>query len=61
MTSQEIYDEMKTHWDVFDVNHKRFAEKGVKAAGVRARKAIHELKKLSSRYRTACLEETKGI
>ena len=33
----------------------------VKAAGVRARKSIGEIKKLASQYRTACLTESKEI
>jgi len=60
MTSQEIYEEMKVHWATFEENNKRFSEKGVKAAGVRARKSINELKKLASKYRSACLAESKA-
>ena len=36
-------------------------EKQVKAAGVRARKAINELKKLASKYRSTCLTESKEL
>ena len=46
MTSQEIYEVMESHWATFKENHDRFTDKKVKAAGVRARKAINELKKL---------------
>ena len=46
MTSKEIYETMKTHWNTFEENHERFNEKGVKAAAVRARKAqLAETKK----------------
>ena len=37
MTSQEIYEEMESHWLTFKENHNRFTDKQVKAAGVRAR------------------------
>jgi hypothetical protein len=60
MTSKEIYEQLKELWDSFETNNKRFQDKGVKAAGVRARKAINEIKKLASKYRTACLNESKA-
>jgi len=59
MTSKEIYEQLKELWDSFETNNKRFQDKGVKAAGVRARKSINEIKKLASKYRTACLNESK--
>jgi|TARA_R100000789_G_C2885289_1_gene115783 hypothetical protein len=61
MKSQEIYKEIEGHWLSFIENHERFNEKQVKAAGVRARKSIGEIKKLASKYRTACLTESKAI
>ena len=45
MTSNEIYEEMVSHWTLFVENHERFTDKQVKAAGVRARKSINELTK----------------
>jgi hypothetical protein len=60
MTSQELFDVMKEHWAQFEENHTRFTEKGTKAAGVRARKSINELKKLSSKYRSTQLAESKA-
>jgi hypothetical protein len=60
MTSQELFDVMKEHWAQFEENHVRFTEKGTKAAGVRARKSINELKKLSSKYRATQLAESKA-
>jgi len=51
-TSQEIFDQIEQHWLAFKENHERFADKGVKAAGVRARKSINEIKKLASKYRS---------
>jgi hypothetical protein len=61
MTSQEIYESMKEYWSTFEENHTRFSDKNVKAAGVRARKAINEIKKLATKYRTTCLAESKEI
>ena len=59
MTSQEIYEVMESHWVAFKENHERFTAKQVKAAGVRARKSINELKKLTSKYRSTQLAESK--
>ena len=61
MTSIEICEEIKQHWDVFLENHERFNEKKVKAAGVRERNAINEIKKLGTKYRSKCLAESKEI
>jgi hypothetical protein len=60
MTSQELFAEMEQHWLSFKENHERFTEKQVKAAGVRARKSINELKKLTSKYRSTQLAESKA-
>jgi hypothetical protein len=60
MTSQELFDLMEQHWLSFKENHERFQEKQVKAAGVRARKSINELKKLTSKYRSTQLAESKN-
>jgi hypothetical protein len=60
MTSQEIFEQIEQHWLVFKENHERFSDKGVKAAGVRARKAINEVKKLTSKYRSTQLAESKS-
>lgn len=59
-TSQEIFDQIEQHWIAFKENHERFTDKGVKAAGVRARKSINEIKKLASKYRSTQLAESKG-
>ncbi len=60
MTSQEIYEIMESYWDTFKENHHRYTDKKVKAAGVRARKSINELKKLTSKYRSTQLSESKS-
>lgn len=59
-TSQEIFDQIEQHWLSFKENHERFTDKGVKAAGVRARKSINEIKKLASKYRSTQLAESKS-
>jgi|TARA_R110000796_G_scaffold127124_1_gene242281 hypothetical protein len=61
MSSIDIFKQIEENWSVFHTNHIRFNEKQVKAAGVRARKAIGEIKKLASQYRTACLTESKEL
>lgn len=60
-SAHEIYEEMKNYWALFQENHERFESRQVKAAGVRARKSINEIRKLASKYRTACLAESKQL
>ena len=59
MTSKDIFEQIEQHWISFKENHERFTDKHVKAAGVRARKSINELKKLASKYRSTQLAESK--
>ena len=59
MSSNDLYNEIKELWDEFDSNHNVFADKGNKAAGSRARKAIGEIKKLVTEYRKASVSESK--
>ena len=47
-----LYDELKSHFDTFVVEHEKNMG-GNKAAGSRARKAIGEVKKLVTDYRKA--------
>tara|TARA_R100000030_G_C3185788_1_gene107107 strand:- start:294 stop:491 length:198 start_codon:yes stop_codon:yes gene_type:complete len=61
MTSKEIFEELELLWGAFKENHDRFSEKQVKAAGVRARKSINEIRKLASKYRSTQLAESKEI
>ena len=58
-SSKELFDEIKKHFDEFESNHQAHAEKGNKAAGGRARKAIGEIKKLVTEYRKASVAESK--
>ena len=55
----ELFTEISNHFDEFKVNHEVFTEKGNKAAGGRARKAIGEIKKLVTEYRKASVAESK--
>ena len=50
---------MNDLWEDFQENHRANTEKGNKAAGGRARKAIGEIKKLVTEYRKASVEENK--
>ena len=54
-----LYSKMSDLWATFEDNHNSFAEKGNKAAGTRARKAIGEIKKLVTDYRKAAVSEAK--
>ena len=58
--SETLYNEMNNLWEDFQENHRSFTEKGNKAAGGRARKAIGEIKKLVTSYRQASVTESKS-
>lgn len=55
----ELFEQMKEFWEDFEKNHTEFEEKGKKAAGARARKAIGNLKKLVVEYRAKSVEAAK--
>ena len=55
----ELYETMNNLWEEFQENHRTFTEKGNKAAGGRARKAVGEVKKLVTDYRKASVTESK--
>lgn len=55
----ELYNEIKELWEEFDDNHNSFLEKGNKAAGARARKALGQIKKIVTEYRKASVDESK--
>tara|TARA_B100000131_G_scaffold265068_1_gene262485 strand:+ start:254 stop:439 length:186 start_codon:yes stop_codon:yes gene_type:complete len=59
-SSNEIYDTINDLFEDFQENHRKFTEKGTKAAGGRARKAIGEIKKLVTSYRQASVSESKS-
>ena len=54
-----LYETMNNLWEEFQENHRTFTEKGNKAAGGRARKAVGEVKKLVTDYRKASVDESK--
>ena len=55
----ELFTEITNYFDEFKSNHETFTEKGNKAAGGRARKAIGEIKKLVTEYRKESVASTK--
>jgi hypothetical protein len=58
-TTNELYETLNNLWEEFQTNHRSFTEKGNKAAGGRARKAVGEVKKLVTDYRKASVSESK--
>ena len=58
--TNELYEQIEELFEDFQHNHKTFNEKGTKAAGGRARKAIGEIKKLVTDYRKASVAEAKS-
>jgi len=60
MSTNNLYNEIKELFSEFEANHATFQEKGNKAAGGRARKAIGEIKKLVTGYRQASVSESKS-
>ena len=55
----ELFNNMQELWNTLEENHTIFSDKGNKAAGGRARKAIGEIKKLVTGYRQASVTESK--
>ena len=60
MSTDKLYNDIKELFTEFEENHSIFTEKGNKAAGGRARKAIGEIKKLVTDYRKASVSESKS-
>ena len=58
-TTNELYETLYNLWEEFQEIHRTFTEKGNKAAGGRARKAVGEVKKLVTDYRKASVTESK--
>ena len=59
MSTTQLYDEMNNLWEEFQENHRKFNDKGNKAAATRARKAIGEIKKKVTDYRKQSVLESK--
>ena len=53
MSTDKLYNDIKNLFNEFE-------EKGVKAAGGRARKSLGEIKKLVTSYRQASVSESKS-
>jgi len=60
MNSDKIYKEISEAYRAFDANHTLFEADGNKSAGGRARKALLTIKKLTTNYRKASIEESKA-
>ena len=58
-SSNELYEQIEAAFEDFQENRKKFVNKGTKAAGGRARKAIGEIKKMVTDYRKASISESK--
>ena len=54
----EVYDEITELYAEFMFNHDTYRDKSVKAAALRARKNLGDIKKLVTEYRKASVEET---
>ena len=59
MSTVDLYTSLDGLWEVFQENHRKFTDKGNKAAGTRARKSLGEIKKLVTDYRKASVAEGK--
>ena len=53
-----IYDEITELYAEFMFNQDKYRDKNVKAAALRARKSLGDIKKLVTEYRKASVEET---
>lgn len=56
---EQQFNELKTLWEDFELNHLKFTEKGNKAAASKARVTLGEIKKKITSYRQASVEATK--
>ena len=59
-SSNELYEQIEAAFNEFQDNHSKCQEKGNKAAGARARKALGEIKKMVTDYRKASVDEAKS-
>ena len=60
MKCNEVYEQIKELWADVEENHSKYADKGNKSAGARARKSLGEIKKLVTEYRKASVAEDKA-
>ena len=59
MSTVDLYTSLDNLLETFQENHRKFNEKGNKAAAQRARKSLGEIKKFVTDYRKASVEECK--
>jgi hypothetical protein len=57
MTSNELFTQMKQLWEAIELNHDQFVNKGNKAAGVRVRKSLQDVKALAQEIRKQISEK----
>ena len=57
--SNALFETLNSLWEDFQENHRKFEEKGNKAAAQRARKNLGEVKKLVTDYRKASVDQCK--
>ena len=55
----EVYDEITDLYAEFMYNHDTYRDKNVKAAALRARKNLGDIKKLVTEYRKASVDQTR--
>ena len=60
MSTENLYNTINDLFENFQENHRKFSDKGTKAAGGRARKSLGEIKKLVTAYRQASVTESKS-
>lgn len=56
---KELIEKIHAEFETFKTESNSLAEKGVKAAGARARKATLELEKMLKEFRKVSIEESK--
>jgi len=56
---KDLIEKINAEFETFSTESTSLAEKGVKAAGARARKATLELEKLLKEFRKVSIEESK--
>ena len=55
----EVYDEITELYGEFMYNHDTYRDKNVKAAALRTRKNLGDIKKLVTEYRKAAVDQTR--
>ena len=60
MTDNDIHSQIIENFNLYVEENQKFADKGNKAAATRARKALLELKKLSTSRRVEIIEAKKA-